>query len=124
MLGCQRRELVIRIGDEYAAEQGSYDEAEQMDRRALDSREKMLGKEHPDTLTSVCNLASVLRYQGKYGEAEPMNRRALDDNEKVLGKEHPSTLKSVSNLASVRRDLCPLVFAVLRSCASVTSFEI
>ena len=78
----------------YAAEQGSYDEAEQMDRRALDSREKMLGKEYPSTLTSVSNLALVLRYQGKYGEAEPMNRRALTGYEKVLGKEHPDSLTS------------------------------
>ena len=83
----------------YAAEQGSYDEAEQMDRRALDSREKMLGKEHPDTLTSVSNLASVLQDQGKYEEAEEMNRRALDSREKVLGKEHPDTLTSAYCLA-------------------------
>ena len=85
----------------YAAEQGNYNDAEQMDRRALDSKEKVLGKEHPDTLTSVGNLASVLQYQGKYEEAEQMNRRVLDGREKVLGKEHPDTLTSVGNLASV-----------------------
>ncbi|KAL8909866.1 MAG: hypothetical protein Q9171_004816 [Xanthocarpia ochracea] len=49
----------------YAYEQGSYNEAEQMNRRALDSREKVLGEEHPDTLTSVSDLASVLKRQGK-----------------------------------------------------------
>ncbi|KAL9577476.1 MAG: hypothetical protein Q9203_007445, partial [Teloschistes exilis] len=80
-------------------EQGSYDNAEQMDRQALESREKVLGKEHPDTLTSVSNLALVLQYQGKYDEAEKMNRRALDGREKVLGKEHPDTLTSVYCLA-------------------------
>ena len=57
--------------------QGKYEEAEQMNRRALEGYEKVLGREHPDTLTSVNNLASVLRYQGKYEEAEQMNRRAL-----------------------------------------------
>ncbi|KAL9591261.1 MAG: hypothetical protein Q9179_007901 [Wetmoreana sp. 5 TL-2023] len=46
----------------YAREQGKYDEAEQMNRRALDSREKVLGQEHPHTLTSVSDLASVLQY--------------------------------------------------------------
>ncbi|KAL8865632.1 MAG: hypothetical protein Q9198_009229 [Flavoplaca austrocitrina] len=95
----QRWTAVLSNAAWYAAEQGRYDEAEQMDRRALDGREKVLGKEHPDTLTSVDNLASVLRYQGKYEEAEPMNRRALDGYEKVLGKEHPSTLTSVYCLA-------------------------
>ena len=63
----------------------------------------MLGKEHPNTLTSVNNLALVLQYQGKYDEAEAMNRQALDGYEKVLGKEHPDTLTSVNNLALVLR---------------------
>lgn len=70
-----------------------------MNGQALEWREKVLGKEHPSTLTSVGNLASMLRYQGKYGEAEAMNRRALEGYEKVLGKEHPDTLMSVGNLA-------------------------
>lgn len=34
--------------------------------RALEAREKVLGIEHPSTLTSVSNLALVLQYQGKY----------------------------------------------------------
>ena len=63
-------------------------------------RKKALGKENPDTLTGVSNLALVLSYQGKYEEAEAMNRRALDGREKALGKEHPDTRMSVDNLAS------------------------
>jgi Tetratricopeptide repeat len=37
----------------------------------------MLGKEHPSTLTSINNLAAVLRDQGKYGQAGEMYRQAL-----------------------------------------------
>ncbi|KAI9767614.1 MAG: hypothetical protein M1839_004471 [Geoglossum umbratile] len=85
----------------YAREMGSYHVAKEMDRSALEAREATLGGEHPDTLTSVNNLASVLASQGKYEEAEVMHRRALEGYEKVLGPEHPSTLTSVSNLASV-----------------------
>ncbi|KAK5676701.1 hypothetical protein LTR17_027732, partial [Elasticomyces elasticus] len=77
--------------------------AEAMNRRALEGYEKVLGKEHPDTLTSVSNLALVLQYQGQYEAAEAMNRRALEGREKVLGKEHPDTLTSVGNLALVLR---------------------
>ena len=61
----------------------------------------MLGREHPDTLTSVNNLGLVLDSQGKYEEAEAMHRRALEGYEKVLGREHPDTLTSVSNLGNV-----------------------
>jgi len=45
-------------------DQGKYEEAEQMNRRALEGREKALGKENSDTLTSVNNLALVLQDQG------------------------------------------------------------
>ena len=38
---------------------------------------KFLGVEHPDTLTSMNNLASVLDNQGKYEEAEEIHRQAL-----------------------------------------------
>ncbi|KAK0745443.1 hypothetical protein B0T18DRAFT_409455 [Schizothecium vesticola] len=42
-----------------AARLEKYEEAEQINRRALDVREKVLGTEYPDTLTSVGILASV-----------------------------------------------------------------
>jgi tetratricopeptide (TPR) repeat protein len=57
-------------------------------RRALEAREKVLGREHPNTLISVNNLGSVLDKQGKFEEAEAMHRRALAAREKVLGHEH------------------------------------
>ncbi|KAJ6016427.1 hypothetical protein N7540_011018 [Penicillium herquei] len=81
--------------------QGAYQEAEAMHRRALETREKVLGREHPDTLTSVNNLGSVLGSQGKYEEAEVLYRRDLEGSEKVLGREHPHMLTSISNLGSV-----------------------
>ncbi len=52
----------------------------------------MLGKEHPDTLTSVDNLAALYQAQGRLAEAEPLYKRALEGRERVLGKEHPDTL--------------------------------
>ena len=70
-----------------------------MNRRALKGYKKMLRVEHSSTLTSVDNLASVLRYQGKYEAAEEINRRALKGREKVLRVEHPYILINVYNLA-------------------------
>jgi hypothetical protein len=37
----------------------------------------VLGKEHPDILASMSNLALVLRDQDKYEEAEEMHRQVL-----------------------------------------------
>jgi tetratricopeptide (TPR) repeat protein len=95
--------LILNNAGWYAMTQGRYAVAARMVRKALATRETVLGKEHPDTLKSVSNLASVLRYQGKYEEAEETNRRTLDWREKVLGKEHPDTLTSANNLASMLR---------------------
>ena len=70
-----------------------------MARLALRGRENALGKEHPDTLTSVDNLAWALQNQGKHEAAEAMARRALEWREKTIGREHPDTLTSVHSLA-------------------------
>ncbi|GFR42040.1 hypothetical protein Agub_g2856 [Astrephomene gubernaculifera] len=68
--------------------------------QALELRTKVLGEEHPDTISSISNLASCINAQGKYSEAEPMYRQALELHTKVLGAEHPDTISSINNLAS------------------------
>ena len=40
--------------------QGKYEEAEMMHREELELSQRILGKEHPSTLTSMNNLALVL----------------------------------------------------------------
>ncbi len=54
-----------------------------------------------DTLTSVNNLAYLLRAKGDLAAAEPLYRRALEAGERVLGPTHPDTLTSVNNLADL-----------------------
>ena len=57
---------------------GKYQLAEPMYRQTLELMETALGSEHPDTLTSMGNLAAVLDGQGKYSEAEQMHRQTLE----------------------------------------------
>ncbi|KXX73750.1 Nephrocystin-3 [Madurella mycetomatis] len=78
---------------------GKYGEAEQMQRQALELRKKVLGEEHPDTLGSINNLATILGNLKRYEEAEQIHRQALELRKKVLGEEHPDTLGSINNLA-------------------------
>ena len=61
------------VGD--AATLDVADEAEPICRQALALSEKVLGKEHPNTLSSMNNLALLLMSQGKYDEAEPIFAR-------------------------------------------------
>ena len=47
--------------------------------RALAIREKVLGPEHPDTATSLNNLALLLQAQGDFAGARPLFERVLGD---------------------------------------------
>ena len=60
--------------------------------------------EHPDTLTSIANLASTYRNQGRWKEAEALAIQVMETRKRVLGAEHPDTLTSIANLASTYRN--------------------
>lgn len=62
-------------------------------------RRRVLGKEHPDTLTSMNNLAETLRTQGDLPGARGLQETVLAVRRRVLGVEHPDTLASMNNLA-------------------------
>ena len=79
--------------------QGKCDEAEAMNRRALEGRKEALGSNHPDTLASLSNLASMLSDQGKLEEAASLGREVLEEQQRILGEEHPDTISAMDNLA-------------------------
>jgi tetratricopeptide (TPR) repeat protein len=56
---------------------GQYGEALEWYNKALTIREKVLGKEHPDTATTYNNIANVYYSQGKYEEALEWYNKAL-----------------------------------------------
>jgi tetratricopeptide (TPR) repeat protein len=80
-------------------EAGRYQEALPLAQRALEIREKILGPEHPDTITSLNNLAYLYKITGAYAQALPLYQRALQIREKTLGPEHPEVGTSLNNLA-------------------------
>jgi hypothetical protein len=61
----------------------------------------VLGEEHPRTLNSLGNLASLLENQGRLAEAEPYFREALEKSRRVQGEQHPTTLIFTANLGHV-----------------------
>jgi hypothetical protein len=81
-------------------DQGKYNEAETLLRRALAITLNTLGEDHPNSAASYNNLAVTLREQGNYTEAEAMFRRALAITLKALGEDHPCSTISYDNLAS------------------------
>jgi hypothetical protein len=70
----------------------------------VEDAERLLGPDHPDTLTSRNNLANAYQDAGRTAEAIALHQRTLADRERLLGPDHPSTLGSRNNLATAYRD--------------------
>ncbi|XRM46413.1 hypothetical protein ABZX51_009448 [Aspergillus tubingensis] len=83
---------------------GRWKEAEELGVQVLELHKRVLGPEHPDTLTSMDNLASTYWNQGRWKEAEELQIQELKLCKQVLGPEHSSTLTSMANLASTYRN--------------------
>jgi tetratricopeptide (TPR) repeat protein len=80
------------LGGDYAGARPYYE-------RALATRERALGPDHPDTAVSVNDVAGVLWMQGDYAGARPYYERALATRERALGPDHPDTATSRDALA-------------------------
>ena len=65
----------------------------------LDRRRRVLGEDHPATLTSADNLAADLRALGQVRAARDLHQDTLDRRRRVLGEDHPATLASANDLA-------------------------
>jgi Tetratricopeptide repeat len=69
--------------------------------QVIETRKRVLRAEHPDTLTSMANLASTFWNQGRWKEAEELEVQVIETSSRVLGAEHPDTLTSMANLAHI-----------------------
>ncbi|KAF2257731.1 kinesin light chain 3 [Lojkania enalia] len=79
---------------------GRYNDAEEQFVQVMETFKRVLGKEHPSTLTSMVSLASTYKNQGRWKEAEKLGVQVVETRKRVLGEEHPDTLTSMANLAS------------------------
>jgi CHAT domain-containing protein len=76
----EAEELNSQVEELYS--QRRYDKAIPLAVRALAISEKALGPEHPETATTLTNLASLYHATGAYAQAEPLYERALVIQEK------------------------------------------
>jgi hypothetical protein len=85
--------------------QGKYEAAEEMYRRSLTGREKVLGMEHPNALASVYNLAYLLHSQRQLQQASVLYQRALSGYQQTLGPAHPTTLACGSDYSLMLQEM-------------------
>ncbi|KAJ5819454.1 hypothetical protein N7474_005045 [Penicillium riverlandense] len=109
---------------------GLWEEAEKLEVQVMETRKMKLGQDHPDTLTSIANLASTYSSraetrktrlgeddhpdtlssianlaatfwnQARWEEAEQLFVQVVETHKTKLGEDHPDTLSSMANLAS------------------------
>lgn len=77
---------------------GRWREAEQLEVQMMETRKRVLGQEHPDTLTSMHNLAYTWKTQGRVTQAVHFMEECIRLRLRILGANHPNTLSSSTTL--------------------------
>src|SRR5207302_733385 len=75
--------------------------AEPILERVLATRRRVLGEDHPDTLSSYYSLGNLHEALNRPDAAEANYRRALDGRLALLGPDHPDTLTSQNELGAL-----------------------
>jgi tetratricopeptide (TPR) repeat protein len=75
------------------------DEAEELNKCALQMRQEISGANHPQVATIINSLIEIYHAEGKYQEAEPLIARSLQIYEEALDPKHPYMAYSLRNKA-------------------------
>lgn len=86
-------------------EGGKLREAEDLYLSGLQGREKALGRDHPETLSTAHNLALIYEAQRKFSEAEDLYKVTLAARERLFGREHPAPCCTAFCLGDMLRKL-------------------
>ena len=98
--------------------QKKYSESEQLYLKAIDIKEKKLGK-HPDLAHLKKGLAQLYMEMGKTTEVEKLLQSAYDIDKRKLGENNPATLSILQELANYHRfnahpaQACELLYKVV-----------
>jgi tetratricopeptide (TPR) repeat protein len=80
--------------------EGRAKEAEELMLKVLESTTRVLGYEHPETLSAMANLAASYGAQGRSKDAEQILVQVVKVMSRVLGEEHFDTLSATAKLAA------------------------
>jgi tetratricopeptide (TPR) repeat protein len=96
--------LLFAIGA-HDLRRGDLRSAQAVHEHALDVYRRVLGDEHPRTLTALDDTAVMLRTQGALAGARALYEVALATRRRLLGEQHPDTLATLNDLIETLRAL-------------------
>ncbi len=83
----------------------NYDSANSCLTQALEIRERVLPKDHPDIANTLLDLVDVLNLQGHHVEAIPLASRALSIRLKIYGEPHTEIIDALNSLARLLKNM-------------------
>jgi hypothetical protein len=86
------------------SDQGRYEEAEKLESDSLAIERRVLGPEHPQTLTSMGNLVNTYAGEHRYAEAEKLEEETIAITRRLYGADNPTTALNVYNLACLKAE--------------------
>ena len=95
---------LARVGV-YMTDIGRLQEEYTIKKYILKERRRILGEEHPSTISAMNNLASTLGDLGQWEEESNIKKEVVEQRRRILGEEHPDTITVMNNLASTLGDL-------------------
>ncbi|KAJ7748618.1 hypothetical protein B0H16DRAFT_1692082 [Mycena metata] len=101
-------EIAVIFRAQYAAifwEGGRYKQATRLQEEVLEKQRQLMGENHPNTLSTMGNLATSYSDLGEHQKAKELKVIVLEKRKQVLGENHPDTLQTMGNLASSYSDL-------------------
>ena len=69
----------------------------------METYKAKLGEDHPDTLTSMSNLAYTWKSSGRDAEAIDLLQNCLAKRKQIIGLNHPDTLSTSETLLEWKR---------------------
>jgi serine/threonine protein kinase len=94
-----RAQMMVVMGSVYR-NLGLYPQSESLLTRAYETRLRILGPNHADTIAASVKLAATLDDEGKLAEAEKLLRSAVEAQRRLLSPDNKETLLSTNLLAS------------------------
>jgi len=90
-----------KCSSSYSVLKTLHNEAKEYHEKALITRKKIFGEEHPNVAASYNNLGGVYRAIGQYIEAKEYLQKALIIIKEIFGGGHDNVAGSYNNLAGV-----------------------
>ncbi|KAF8606257.1 hypothetical protein BDV93DRAFT_604753 [Ceratobasidium sp. AG-I] len=80
---------------------GDLDNAETLQLKVLEARNRILGPEHPSTLTSMHNLAAIYKIQGRPKECAEYESQYMEATKRARGETDMKVLASAAELIEI-----------------------